>query len=1085
MKSNNKKASIRAVMAWIVSLLVILSSMMLAQNPASAQELTEVPLGETTTSIKPYSHNPRVHIFKVKVNENTSRSEVQTFTIDLGLKKNIQTKDVGNALHQIWVNNELKAGGTLNKFKSISRDKSSGVVTIELNKPILLSSNDDISIAVHFDNSLHSKSIPATIRAFGLTRAEAPETSDSSEPESANPAEEESPAEPQPGETSGQPVPSAQGEGESQDSSEPAAPESPEAGESKSGEGDTAADGGNKDQENAGKEGTRDGIYSITPVGSINLSNTRIEKFGDTTNEAKIISSVEGDSRLEKIVFTVNAPNSILAVENYNVNVDKIIQDPGDNIQFEKKILRLSKDVISIEVYPVKEGKRLPSVKLASSAEISVSASLTEKNNAKEFSVVVYGDTEAEEIPNYIRPGLPGGSLNRPVCGDDEYYWVAVHSNNGLLFIDGEFKDNLGRPNSPDYAVEFNQQHKPTGRVIFLDTNASSDIAVDAKNEFLYATALGSVSGRGKPATIYKYKISTGKLEDKIEVYGLDFEANSLSMAPDGKSLYIGGPMYNPRAKAPVYQVDLDKKTVARVATTNANFGWGGDFITLPNGDTLAAQSNGDLVMWRGAPKGEPKTVGIIRGVNGSTRQVTTGFDDGTYPFGLAIVNGKVLFINGYLEMLGKQPRSYQDFTSELVLGELNNLPKYENDSSTVYDFRVIQQGPVIDSGPQAGQNPRPVINGKDKNKALANWGLTSARESNPCPPVEEQKPRFEVAKVADDPVARSLGGDLYEADYTVSVMNPSGVKGEYGQVLDYPVIPAGFELVDVKVDGKSAERVTKIVDGHIPSDSELDNGAKWADYPYLISSGGVLDSGKMRNFDVKVSYRATKDIQGEHWSTVAVCEDAHGGKPSKTGVPNVVSLAGEEEKYWDDNDACVTIPKDRDVSLAVEKIDYQDQSQPLDGAEFSVYDGDSEQWADSEPVAVLSKDDNTESETNGYYVTKLKADKFYYLVETKSPAGYSLLPEPILFRIVTDSEGNQNVQFHDPRTKLALKDSSPLINVFDKNGAKSSTAVFLQVADVRTGELPKTGGFGVWLWALLGLLVVGAGGIVARRRIA
>lgn len=132
-----------------------------------------------------------------------------------------------------------------------------------------------------------------------------------------------------------------------------------------------------------------------------------------------------------------------------------------------------------------------------------------------------------------------------------------------------------------------------------------------------------------------------------------------------------------------------------------------------------------------------------------------------------------------------------------------------------------------------------------------------------------------------------------------------------------------------------------------------------------------------------------------------------------------------------------------------------------------------------------MSKDGNTESETNGYYAAKLKADKFYYLVETKSPAGYSLLPEPILFRIIADSEGNQNIQFHDARTKIALKDSSPLVNVFDKNGAKSSTAVFLQVADTRTGELPKTGGFGVWLWALLGLLVVGAGGIIALRRTA
>lgn len=42
---------------------------------------------------------------------------------------------------------------------------------------------------------------------------------------------------------------------------------------------------------------------------------------------------------------------------------------------------------------------------------------------------------------------------------------------------------------------------------------------------------------------------------------------------------------------------------------------------------------------------------------------------------------------------------------------------------------------------------------------------------------------------------------------------------------------------------------------------------------------------------------------------------------------------------------------------------------------------------------------------------------------------------------------------------------------------------VVLQVADVRIGTLPKTGGVGVGVLAALGVLIIGAGVVVARRR--
>ena len=99
-----------------------------------------------------------------------------------------------------------------------------------------------------------------------------------------------------------------------------------------------------------------------------------------------------------------------------------------------------------------------------------------------------------------------------------------------------------------------------------------------------------------------------------------------------------------------------------------------------------------------------------------------------------------------------------------------------------------------------------------------------------------------------------------------------------------------------------------------------------------------------------------------------------------------------------------------------------------------------------------------------------LQYDKKYWLVETKAPANFSLLVEPVALVIRRDTTGSARVELLENAT---VARSEP---------GEFNLAV-LSVLNVRQGELPKTGGAGVGVVALVGLVIVGAGVATARRR--
>ena len=94
-----------------------------------------------------------------------------------------------------------------------------------------------------------------------------------------------------------------------------------------------------------------------------------------------------------------------------------------------------------------------------------------------------------------------------------------------------------------------------------------------------------------------------------------------------------------------------------------------------------------------------------------------------------------------------------------------------------------------------------------------------------------------------------------------------------------------------------------------------------------------------------------------------------------------------------------------------------------------------------------------------------------YYLYETKAPAGYNLLSEPVSFKITAQYNADGS----------ALATGSPTVTV---GSGEPSTTLTANVVNQSGAELPSTGGIGTTIFYVLGgLLVVGAGVLLVTRK--
>ncbi|WP_024963746.1 VWA domain-containing protein [Trueperella pyogenes] len=161
-----------------------------------------------------------------------------------------------------------------------------------------------------------------------------------------------------------------------------------------------------------------------------------------------------------------------------------------------------------------------------------------------------------------------------------------------------------------------------------------------------------------------------------------------------------------------------------------------------------------------------------------------------------------------------------------------------------------------------------------------------------------------------------------------------------------------------------------------------------------------------------------------------------------------------------------VNTEKQQKQTIKIVKLLADGGTTPLAGAQFKLYKADSQ----GNLITIGENEVLVQTGADNIHTADLDSPGIYYLIESKAPQKLRLLSEPVKFTATWGSG--------EPELKILQGASSLIIPGKDSQGALT-----LQIADIREGQLPRTGGAGLaWLGGIGGLLVL-AGLTWAQRK--
>lgn len=339
----------------------------------------------------------------------------------------------------------------------------------------------------------------------------------------------------------------------------------------------------------------------------------------------------------------------------------------------------------------------------------------------------------------------------------------------------------------------------------------------------------------------------------------------------------------------------------------------------------------------------------------------------------------------------------------------------------------------------------------------------------------------------------KTMGEDISGTGHTVRVSNYSNLADQMKKIAQ-----------DVTTRCNGAVTVKKrIVD---ENGEVLEDGVPG--WEFTLSAGGkdIIDpgNGDLVRKSLKATSSADKDRGTASWNIMseqeqqltlvetqqpgfnlykrndknAVCTETRDGVTKPIGVTNdgefgfKVTMSEKDKKL--SSVSCVVDnykqPETPPGKLTFKKAQYVDdeivEMPGLGGATFEIYpskDGKPD-FSAGKPLYTIKP---------GQESIKVEKTGTFFLVETKAPEGLNLLAQPVEFQISIDEQTK--------KYKIsAVSTSSGQIQV-----SGQGDAMILQVADTASGKLPKTGGYGVGLVALVGAALAGAGLLLGRRKTA
>ena len=357
------------------------------------------------------------------------------------------------------------------------------------------------------------------------------------------------------------------------------------------------------------------------------------------------------------------------------------------------------------------------------------------------------------------------------------------------------------------------------------------------------------------------------------------------------------------------------------------------------------------------------------------------------------------------------------------------------------------------------------------------------------CGPYVPAKVRVEKSIEAN---GGATGAAEFDVDYKIVATNDGQIATTTGKLTDKPEFAKGLEIQSAKIATTQAGLAGA-------ANATAANGV------YTLTEGVTLQPGTTAEFWIRFHVKRNTAAAGYSETNLACHLDQKNLPVPGFGLFNqVYAENGKDHDGIDNNKACgPNVPHE----IVVVKAGTQNTGKtftdptnqytsgdgsalyPLSGAEFAIYSGGNPQNSTS---ATLVKTLSAGATTDVYYwsVTGLELNTDYWLVETKAPAGHSLLPRPIPFRLTTDGNGtvvtlgaevrdqtkwaNSAVQAYASVTNATLPQSD---QGFVVGGAHKATIL---VKDTEVGHLPVSGSFGIYPYIGVAVALMGGAMVIS-----
>ena len=767
-----------------------------------------------------------------------------------------------------------------------------------------------------------------------------------------------------------------------------------------------------------------------------------------TTGESpyETTATVDGNSTFSKAFVRISAPNSILATEAYTFNLDKT----ETGVSFERRVVSISSDYVEFEVYPVKNGQRVDSVQVPDGAKFTMTSDFSDNPKSIDAVATIHGTALTEKPVPPLPPTNPDGSdwMNDQIPNPE-----MVKKCGLKIAIVADLSRSL--QNAVGNVDGFQASRDAAKRMV----NVLKDAPGTQVGIYNFATKAGTKGTTGKAVDVAVNGSVNPEITSAIDQWTSTNAGNATNWEAGLKQVQGSG-----------YDIVY---FITDGMPTYDNSGWQNydrnpEKSLLPNaGAFVQATSLNRAILAANELKREgtrivPVMVDLTLGNNNTVTQ--------------DYILKDLLSVRAF-EAGGRNGDYLIDLEGEYAAYEGWESAAYaKGNGSNSWDLIV---------------NAETAINTKNGSDGLMDIVNRSRRK------VTDQEHLWTYGTRT----VKAMGEDISGTGSTVHINEYSQLAGQLEKIAnEISQFCEGKIIVQKQIVDANGDVLTDGAEGwefSVMANSPIFDAGN-GDLVYADSKATANEEGADKpqaSWNLVTDDPATATItehQQEGYKLYqrdeknAVCTQNLNGEKSPLEVQNTgatgfrvpVNTSGSHVATV----VCVVANTQSDqpnFGLEVKKVDLGDPNTTLSEAQFEV-----REVAASEGEAPQPWDLEPGTEAGTYTLgTVLEPGKEYDLVEVKAPTQdgvvYSLLTAPVRFRGTVQDQG----------VAIEYQSDGKWVNDISTQGvwsvASDKQTAYLEVANVRQGNMPKTGGAGLQLPILFGGALIAAGALMGRRKVA